>query len=125
MRGIVSETRRMVNCTEAEQRDCFALLRRCFLGVTWAEFERDFREKEAVILLRRAENGQIVGFSTLMVLPLSQEDAITAIFSGDTAVLPPYRSSFGMGVEIGRYFLDVYEAYRSQAIYYILISKGW
>ena len=123
---IKSEIRRIVDCAEEEREGCCQVLQQLFLGVQRQDFEADFREKEAVILLRNAENSDIIGFSTLMLLhlPLPEGD-IVAVFSGDTAVLPHYRSSFGLGVEIGRYFLDVHQRYPDQPAYYILISKGW
>jgi len=98
-----------------------------FLGVRREDFTRDLEEKEVVMLLRKAEaDGEIVGFSTLMVIDLPVEGRkVKGIFSGDTTVLPEYRSSIGFGVEIGRYFQKIIGDFLDHEIYYTLISKGW
>jgi hypothetical protein len=108
----------------------YRLLCQEFLGVSWEDFMRDFREKEAVMILRKEHaGGEIVGWSSLMVLSLILPGfpgtEVKAIFSGDTVVLPEYRSGIGLGVELGSYFMQVYGRFPQHLIYYILISKGW
>jgi len=127
MTRIVSQTQSIKACTEQEKQRFYFLLCQSFLGVSWHDFLRDFNEKEAVIILRKEHNeGEIVGFSTLVVLTLSLPDEeIKAVFSGDTVVLPEYRSSTGLGVQLGTYFLRTYEAYPQHKVYYLLMSKGW
>ena len=126
MQRIIGETAPIDKCSSDVKEACYRLLSHCFLGVTREDFDKDFHEKEAVILLRQADSGKIVGFSTLMTiaLPLANADSI-AVFSGDTAVLPEYRSSFGMGIEIAKYFLKVRERCPNTLVFYVLISKGW
>jgi hypothetical protein len=105
----------------------YHLLCQGFLGICWDDFVRDFQEKDAVIILCKDHSeGEIVGFSTLMVLTLTlPTEEIKGIFSGDTVVLPEYRSSTGLGVGLCQYFVDTYEQFPQHKVYYILISKGW
>src|SRR5690242_20782161 len=100
MTHIASQTKKVAACSEQEKEIFYRLLCQCFLGVSWHDFMRDFQEKDAVMILRKEHSeGEIVGWSTLMVLPLTipspQEAQIKGIFSGDTVVLPEYRSSTG------------------------------
>lgn len=127
MTRIVSQIQSIDTCTEQERQQFYSLLCQCFLGVSWRDFLQDFSEKESVIILRKEHSeGEIVGFSTLVVLTLALSDEeIKAVFSGDTVVLPEYRSSTGLGVQLGTYFLQAYEAYPQHKVYYILMSKGW
>jgi hypothetical protein len=127
MTHIVSQTKKAAACSEYEKETFYQLLCHEFIGVSWDDFTRDFREKDAVMILRKEHSaGEIVGWSTLMVLTLAVPGReMRAIFSGDTAVLPEYRNSTGLGVELSSYFMQVYEQFPRHEVYYILISKGW
>ena len=127
MTHIVSQTKKVAACSEYEKETFYQLLCQGFLGVSWNDFTRDFQEKDAVMILRKEHcEGEIVGWSTLMVLPLAVPGKeVKGIFSGDTVVLPEYRNSTGLGVELSRYFMQVYEQFPLHNVYYILISKGW
>ena len=120
------ETRPVADCSEEDRRACFGILSRLFLGVDWDEFVRDFEAKDAVMLLRDAETGAIGGFSTLVRLELEVEGAeMPIVFSGDTAVLPEFRTSLGLGHELSRYLAETPALYPERTPYYVLISKGW
>jgi hypothetical protein len=127
MPHIVSQTKKVSSCSEQEKEIFYHLLCQGFLGVSWNDFIRDFQEKDAVMILRKERcEGEIVGWSTLMVLTLSLPgEEVKGVFSGDTAVLPEYRSSTGLGVELVKYFMQVRERFPRHKVYYILISKGW
>ena len=127
MTHIASETKQVAACSAYEKETFYRLLSQEFLGVSWHDFMRDFQEKDAVMILRKEHGeGEIVGWSTLMVLTLALPGAeVKGIFSGDTVVLPEYRSGTGLGVELSRYFMRVYEQFPQHIVYYILISKGW
>jgi hypothetical protein len=123
---ILSETRPIAGCSENERQACFRLLSRLFLAISWEDFVRDFEEKDAVMLLRDAGTGEIGGFSTLLRLELEVEGVmVPAVFSGDTAVLPAFRTSFGLGREVGRFFFETRRLNPGRTPYYVLISKGW
>ena len=127
MTHIVSQTKKIAACSDQEKETFYRLLCQGFLGVSWHDFMRDFQEKDAVMILRKEQSeGEIVGWSTLMVLTLSLPgEEVKGVFSGDTIVLPEYRSSTGFGVELSHYFLQAYEQFPRHLVYYILISKGW
>src|SRR5207237_757110 len=102
MTHIVSQTKKVAACSKYEKEAFYQLLCQEFLGVTWNDFMRDFQEKDAVMILREEHNeGEIIGWSTLMVLTLALSgQEVKGIFSGDTVVLPEYRSGTGLGVEL-------------------------
>ena len=127
MPHIVCQTKKVSTCSEHEKEIFYHLLCQGFLGVSWNDFMRDFQEKEDVMILRKEHcEGEIVGWSTLMVLTLALPgEEVKGIFSGDTVVLPEYRSSTGLGVELVKYFMHVREQFPRNKVYYILISKGW
>ena len=120
------ETCPVADCSEEDRRACFVILSRLFLGVDWDDFVRDFDAKDAVMVLRDAETGAIGGFSTLVRLELEVEGtAVPIVFSGDTAVLPEFRTSLGLGHELSRYLAETPALYPERTPYYVLISKGW
>lgn len=127
MPKIFSQTKLVVHLTPSERATMFGLLSLEFLGVSRHDFIRDLEEKEVVMLIRKeSRDGEIVGFSTLMTLELPIIGRkVKAVFSGDTTILPEFRSSTGFGIEIGRYFMKALEKFPEHEIYYILISKGW
>jgi Acetyltransferase (GNAT) domain len=123
---IVGETRRVSDLTPDELRACFELLQRLFLGVTWKGFVRDLEEKDDVMFLRDADTGAIAGFSTLTELEIDVAGKpVPVVFSGDTAVLPEYRTSFALGQELARHFHHAHERNPGRRVSYVLISKGW
>jgi hypothetical protein len=123
---IVGETRRVSDLTRDELRACFELLQNLFLGVTWEDFLRDLEEKDDVMLLRDADTRAIGGFSTLVELEIDVAgEAIPVVFSGDTAVLPEFRTSFALGQELARHFHRAHERNPERPVSYVLISKGW
>ena len=127
MPKIVSQTKQIAELTPSERATMFGLLSLEFLGTRREDFIHDLEEKDAVALLRKeSRDGEIVGFSTLMLLELPIDGRkVRAVFSGDTTVLPEFRSSGGIGVEVGRYFMKALERFPDHEIYYVLISKGW
>ena len=127
MTAIVSVTTSVDDLNESDRSACFRLISEQFLGVRRDDFERDFAEKEAVLLLRdRSEDGPIVGFSTIVTLPFSVAGRrVRAIFSGDTVVDPRYRFSSGALKVLGSYFVHTLARFPGEAVYYVLISKGW
>lgn len=127
MPKIFNHSKRVSDLTPTERATMFGLLSIEFLGMRREDFIRDLEEKDVVVLLRREScDGEIVGFSTLMLLDLPIANRkVKAVFSGDTTVLPEFRTSGGIGIEIGRYFMKALKAFSEHEIYYVLISKGW
>jgi len=88
---ILSETISVVvprdELVTAQVNEMFLLLTAHFDGVTRAQFERDLSEKSHAILITR--DGQLAGFSTLLVYETSFEQApASVVYSGDTIVAP-------------------------------------
>ncbi len=127
MPKIVSQTKQVSELTATERATMMGLLSVEFLGVNHYDFTRDLEEKDAVVLLRKGhDDGEIVGFSTLVVLDLPIHGRnVKVVFSGDTTVLEGFRTSGGIGVGIGCYFLKTIDSFPQHEIYYVLISKGW
>lgn len=127
MTKIFSQTKQVTDLTPTERATMFGLLSLEFLGTRREDFIHDLEEKDVVALLRKeSRDGEIVGFSTLMILELPINGRkVKAVFSGDTTVFPEFRSSGGIGVEVGRYFMKALETFPDYEIYYVLISKGW
>jgi hypothetical protein len=122
----VGETQRVSDLTRDELRACFELLERLFLGVTWEDFLRDLEEKDDVMFLRDADTRAIGGFSTLTALEINVAgEPVPVVFSGDTAVLPEYRTSFALGQELARHFHHAHDRNPGRPLSYVLISKGW
>lgn len=73
----------------AERCSMLTLLATWFAGVTEERFAADLAEKSWVLLLE-AEDGRLVGFSTLLLyeIPLPEEGVCTVVYSGDTIVDP-------------------------------------
>lgn len=127
MPKIFSYTQAVAALSSSERASMFGLLSIEFFGVSREDFIRDLNAKDNVILLRKENcKGEIVGFSTIATFDLYIVGRrVKAIFSGDTTVLPEYRRSPGLAVEMGNYFLNALEIFPSFEIFYILISKGW
>lgn len=127
MPQIFNHTKPVGELTPTERATMFGLLSLEFLGARIEDFNKDLAEKECVVLLRKDNvEGEIVGFSTLMLLSLNIDDVqVKVVFSGDTTVLPEFRMSGGIGIGIGQYFLKTLDQFPRSEIYYVLISKGW
>ena len=82
MPKIFSQTKRVVELTPSERATMFGLLSLEFLGTRREDFIRDLEEKDSVALLRREScGGEIVGFSTFMLLDLPIEGRkVKAVF---------------------------------------------
>lgn len=121
---ILKHSLRRIKSLTPHERECMlSLLMQQFDGIRKDDFNRDLEEKDSVMVLMMKE--KIIGFSTLMNFPLKVKDQIVrVIFSGDTVVLPQYRSSMGFTIEISRYFLQTGSKYPHEPLFWILISKG-
>ncbi len=127
MSKLICQTIKVAALSHEDLRALFDVLRVGFLGVTWEEFTHDISEKDCVMILKTpGSSSQIVGFSTMMVIPANVNGrSVRFVFSGDTFVLPEYRSSTSLGIELGKNFLQIHEQNPLSETYYILISKGW
>lgn len=80
--------------TRSDHWEMYQLLETYFDNTSWRQFERDFAEKDLVILLRGPEDGRIAGFSTLMKLAVMVDNRqVIGFFSGDTIIAREYWGS--------------------------------
>jgi hypothetical protein len=122
---VVSQTAPAASICPWERARMYRLMEVNYLGMDRSAFEKDLAEKDDVMLLRDSPSGEIVGFSTLMVLTLTAQDMpVRAVFSGDTIVESEFRHTLGLGVELGRYLRNVANRHPSDAVAWILTSKG-
>ena len=73
--------------TPSDREDMYQLLETYFQNTSVQQFAHDLAEKDTVILLRDADDGPVVGFSTLMKIAITIEHRnVVAFFSGDTII---------------------------------------
>lgn len=115
-----------ISSITASDRDrMFNLMEMNYLGMERPTFETDLREKQHMMLLRDELSGEIVGFSTLMVLNLHAAGRIVqAVFSGDTIVQSKFRHTLGLGIELGNYLLRISRLHPGDVVVWLLTSKG-
>lgn len=110
--------------THKDRKRMFSLMEECYLGMDWKSFDSDLAEKDEVMIL--SEDGEIVGFSTLVTFDfLVGEKVCTALFSGDTVVSRGKRNSLGFAKEVVSYFYQNIDFETNTPVYWTLISKGW
>jgi hypothetical protein len=95
-------------------------------NVTLTRFEADLFEKDFVVVLRDAENGEPRGFSTQQVLRMQVDgQPVRALFSGDTIIDPEYWGEQelvrGWCRVVGQLLADEDKS----PLYWLLISKGF
>jgi hypothetical protein len=95
-------------------------------NVTLTRFEADLSEKDFIVVLRDAENGEPRGFSTQQILRLQVDgQPIRALFSGDTIIDPEYWGEQelvrGWCRVVGLLLADE----DTTPLYWLLISKGF
>ena len=109
----------------SDRRTLYKLLERHYEHVSWAQFEADLAEKDAVIVLRDA-SGIPCGFSTQKVMHITVDGfPVRAIFSGDTIIDPNHWGEQELGRAWCRYVGQVRVAEPETPLYWFLISKGY
>lgn len=103
----------------------YELFERHYEHTTWAQFEADLAEKDAVIVLRDTSSLPC-GFSTQKVMRVTVDGlSVRAIFSGDTIIDPFHWGEQELGRAWCRYAGQVRAADRKTPLYWFLISKGY
>lgn len=107
-------------------QNMFSLMQSNYDNVTREHFEMDLSEKEATILLRDKESGDLKGFSTLVVLD-ALVDGIQnrALFSGDTIIDKDYWGSTELPKQGLKYVFQRKAEMPNIPFYWFLISKGY
>lgn len=112
--------------TLSERRRMYALLRTYFDGTSRERFDKDLREKEAVILLRD-ETKRVQGFSTFT--RMTAAGGVVAFFSGDTIVDREFWGETALSRTWGATVFAEAERIAREApatrVYWFLISSGY
>jgi hypothetical protein len=92
----------------------------------YAIFSRDIKKKEGSIILKRIDNGEIVGFSTIALI----DDKINGkrrigIYSGDTVIEMDYWGTPKLQMAFISYLYKIRVKYPTASVYWFLISKGY
>jgi hypothetical protein len=116
--------------TPRERDEMYRLLETYFENTSFDQFENDLAEKDTVILLRSAEENRVVGFSTLMNLPVTVEGfSVVGFFSGDTIIARPHWGSPLLGRLWLRTVFAEADRIRKRSpntlFYWFLISSGY
>ncbi|MDO8509300.1 MAG: hypothetical protein Q7S27_06495 [Nanoarchaeota archaeon] len=114
------------NLASEQIEDMYHLMSSYYEKVDETNFRKDLSEKRDVILLRDSVQGQIKGFSTLMLLEQTVDDVpITALFSGDTIIDKEYWGENELPKWWGRYSFSLIDEMPDKEIYWFLMSKGY
>lgn len=113
------------NVSERDRDRLFSIFHRYYDQVSRAQFESDFSKKDHVILLR-APDGVVHGFSTLKNLDLVVAGRrVRGAFSGDTVIEKEYWGQGSLGVEFLKYLFRQMARAPLVPFYWFLISKGY
>jgi hypothetical protein len=97
----------------------------CYDGTDAKRFRADLEEKQWVILLRETETGDVVGFSTQLLIDAEiNQQRVNALFSGDTIIHPRYWGSLELIRAWCRFAGNLKAQCASRPLYWFLISKG-
>ena len=103
----------------------YLLMREYYCGVTENQFLTDLMEKTDVVILRDGE-GEIRGFSTLLVLDIaSSYGKVRTVFSGDTVVAKEFWGQKELGVAFLKHLFLLKLKNPLRPLYWMLISKGY
>lgn len=125
--GLKGETIKIDDVSASDKRDMYAIMGSYFDGMSWEVFDRDFCEKQWVIVLRHDTSDKIAGFSTQMVMEAYVDgERYKAFFSGDTIVDKNYWCG---DTQLITAWLDLAlslaESFSPVKLYWFLISKGY
>jgi hypothetical protein len=110
----------------ADDKDTMFALMASYYQTSRTIFDADLSEKEHVILLRDATDGQICGFSTMCSLHFGET---IALFSGDTIVHEDYRNEMLLPRLWAQLAFGTADSIKTQdphkKVYWFLISSGY
>lgn len=113
----------VTSLTPPVQARMFALMAAHYDNLNQAKFLRDLAEKEAALLLFDA-TGQIQGFTTYVILPIRfQDQAIHALYSGDTIVAHEFWGQLELFRVFGGLFTTLLREHH-EPLFWFLLTKG-
>jgi hypothetical protein len=110
----------------AERDRMFALMERHYENVRRDVFETDLDEKAWVIQVCHPRSGELLGFSTQMLLDaVVSGRPVTALFSGDTIIDRGHWGDSALMHVWGRLALTLIDERPGSELYWFLIAKGY
>jgi len=104
----------------------FAVHARLYDGASQGAFRADLEEKDWVLLLRDEDDGEIRGFTTLVLLDAEIDgEPLRALFSGDTAIEPRFWGGQALVKTWARFVGEVRREHADRRLFWFLISKGY
>lgn len=107
-------------------RQMYAVYSQYYDNTNWDIFLRDLSKKTGAFLVRKASDGRVVGFSTLMACDIQVgRKNVRAVFSGDTIIERAYWGSRVLQFAFYKFLIAEKMRNPRRAIYWLLISKGY
>jgi hypothetical protein len=104
----------------------YALMAACYANIQRIAFEADLDAKHWVMQLRSRATGELVGFSTQVLLQVEVSNtAVDALYSGDTVVARRHWGDPALAHVWGNFALDLINRNTSRPLYWFLTSKGF
>lgn len=122
--SLTSSISALSRITADDRERMFGLHARYFSNTRRDIFMRDMDEKDWVIILR--DGPEIVGFSTLQIIPLRVMGADRIfLFSGDTIVDREHWRDSRLAGSFGHFMLRLIAEHPDKTLHWFLISKGY
>ena len=102
------------------------LMDECFMNIRKATFDADLEQKDWVILVRTIATGQLVGFSTQVLLNVNIDGCpVRVLYSGDTVIERQHWGDPALAHAWGHLALRLIEDCETKPLYWFLTSKGF
>ncbi|MGH7388343.1 MAG: hypothetical protein ACREM3_02640 [Candidatus Rokuibacteriota bacterium] len=125
-RRLVGRVVPVVDLSRREVDQMFAVHARLYDRVSEREFRSDLAEKDWVLLLRHDRDGEIRGFTTLVLLDVEVGgEPLRAVFSGDTAIEPRFWGGQALVKTWAHFMGELRRQHADLRLFWFLISKGY
>jgi hypothetical protein len=126
VRTLAARTVSVASLDAATRNAAFALFSLTYENAVRERFERDFDEKQRVILLYDRDSGALKGFSTVLIREIqSPRGPATLVFSGDTVIDRQYWGQKRLQTAFLRLLVTLKLRTPGRPVYWFLLSKGY
>ena len=123
---ITWELRTVDEITADESVMMFQLMHQCYDNVSQETFTKDLLDKHWVLMIRSAETGKVVGFSTQKLRELEiAGKACSILYSGDTVMQRKYWGKRELLLAFACLVDALMQRAKGEKFYWFLISKGY
>jgi hypothetical protein len=123
LRGTVVEVGQLAS---ADRDAMFRLMDRIYVNMRRDRFEDDLNAKQWAIIVRSPTSGDIVGFSTQVVLTVPIDgETVDALYSGDTVVDREHWGDPALASAWGNFALQLVDGRPMRRMVWFLTSKGF